>query len=199
MENSQSKTNFLEKRVEFYNALLKDKTYITTTEKIAHQIINTYKNSGTVYCVGNGGSQCQSSHFATELLVRYTPNSRRPSIPSTSLSSDSSIITACANDFSFEEIFSNQISAFATTRDMFIFFSTSGKSQNIIKAIDTARAIVEPTQVALILGNHIPEKYKDYLCNVVSASYSASTALIQEFHLFTVHSICEILERNWND
>ena len=113
-------------------------------QKLADQIdlvssilCNTIKSGNKIYICGNGGSAADAQHFAAELIVRY--KNERKSIPCISLTTDTSIITACANDYSYDQIFSRQIEGLGSSGDLLIGISTSGNSQNIIEAFKSAK------------------------------------------------------------
>ena len=100
---------------------------------ISELIINTLKNNNKLLICGNGGSAADSQHFATELMVRF--EKERRSLPAISLTTDTSNITACGNDYNFDNIFKRQISSLGNKGDLLIGFSTSGNSKNIIKRL----------------------------------------------------------------
>ena len=98
--------------------------------------IRAIRDGKKILICGNGGSAAMASHFAAELIVRFKKN--RQAIPCISLAADQSVITACANDFGYENVFSRQIEALGQPRDVLIVLTTSGKSENIKRAIDEA-------------------------------------------------------------
>ena len=99
----------------------------------AQKIVKILKENGTVFWCGNGGSASDSQHLAAELVGRFEQN--RPPLKSISLNTDTSIITALSNDFSYEMIFERQLDALATSKDLLIVISTSGNSKNIIRVL----------------------------------------------------------------
>ena len=96
-------------------------------------IKKTILRNGKIYLIGNGGSAADCQHFAAEMVVKYE---KRKSYPFISLTTDTSIITACSNDFSFEDLFTRQLESIIDKKDIVIAFSTSGKSKNIISALE---------------------------------------------------------------
>ena len=137
---------------------------------------------------GNGGSAADASHFATELVVRFA-NDRRP-LPAICLASDSGILTAAANDYGFDEIFARQVAAFAQPGDVLICLTTSGKSKNLIRALEEAKARKLKTIAFLGRdgGSTIGIADLDLLVK------SGSTARVQEAHQLLLHVLCEIID-----
>ena len=136
---------------------------------------------------GNGGSAADSQHFVAELVSKFK-KVRKP-LSAIALTTDSSIITSIANDFSFDQIFSKQIQALGKKGDVLIGISTSGTSTNVLNALKTAKK--EKILTILLTGNIKKQyNYVDLKINVPSSS----TARIQEIHELIYHSICEIVE-----
>ena len=136
---------------------------------------------------GNGGSAADSQHFVAELVSKFK-RVRKP-LSAIALTTDSSIITSIANDFSFDQIFSKQIQALGKKGDVLIGISTSGTSTNVLNALKTAKK--EKILTILLTGNIKKQyNYVDLKINVPSSS----TARIQEIHELIYHSICEIVE-----
>lgn len=128
---------------------------------------------GKILICGNGGSAAEASHFAAELVVRYKKD--RPAIAAISLSADCAVITACANDYGYERIFARQIEALGRPGDVLVALSTSGKSVNVLRAIEQAKE------------QHI---------EVIEAPrrQTGTTAMTQEHHLVWIHKVCEALD-----
>ena len=146
------------------------------------------ENGRKVLIAGNGGSAAQASHFATELVVRYRKY-RKP-IPAIALTTDTSILTAASNDFSFEQVFERQVEALGKEGDVLVVMSTSGKSENINRAVKKAREL--GLKVIYMTGDRGTPV--DAFCNVVIRVPSLETSRIQEAHLFVIHHICEVIE-----
>jgi D-sedoheptulose 7-phosphate isomerase len=106
-----------------------EKDFVIKIREFSKVIEQVLKNNGKIFIFGNGGSAADSQHFAAELVVKL--KNKRKAIPALALTTDSSIITAIGNDYSFKKIFSRQLEAFAKKEDVAIAISTSGKSKNI--------------------------------------------------------------------
>jgi len=156
----------------------------------AQTIRDRLASGGKLLLMGNGGSAADSQHIAAELIGRF--KKERAAIPAIALTVDSSSLTALGNDYGFETIFSRQIEALATAKDAVIGISTSGNSQNVIRALNLARNMGAAT---IGLVGHGGGDMKDCvdICIVVP---SDDTARIQEVHITIGHIICEIIEQD---
>ncbi len=154
----------------------------------AKKILDTSNNKHKVLICGNGGSAAESSHFATELLVRYKNN--RKSIAAISLCSDGALMTAISNDFDDEYIFTRQIEGLGQKKDILFLLSTSGNSKNLISAAKCARK--KGMFVIALLGRDGGE-LKEF-CNAVFVDGLDDTAIIQEHQLILIHLISEMVE-----
>ena len=161
-------------------------------EKAAQLIFEAVKGGRKVLWCGNGGSAAQAQHLSTE-LVGGLRNHHRPPIPSISLTTDSSLLTAWSNDISFETVFSRQIEAVGREGDILIAISTSGNSINIVKAVKTAR---KKGLKMIILTGKEGGWLKD-LGDVVIRIPSSDTQRVQEGHITAGHIICELVEKNF--
>jgi D-sedoheptulose 7-phosphate isomerase len=152
-------------------------------------VVSVVKAGGTVFLVGNGGSAAECQHFAAEFTIRYRKN-RRP-LPAIALTTDSSALTACGNDFSFQDLFARQIEALGKPGDCLLALSTSGRSENLIRAA----AVAQERGLAVfgLLGNDggglLP------LCESAFVVPANDTAVIQEIHLACIHFVCEEIDR----
>jgi phosphoheptose isomerase len=156
--------------------------------KAAETIIDCLMSGKKVLACGNGGSAADAADFCTELACRFVED-RRP-YPAMNLSQGGSLITATGNDYGFDEIFARQIRGFGNPGDVLIAITTSGKSNNIRRAIEEARARKLKT-VALLGRNGGPAAGLAEIDLIVKGE---STARIQEGHKFILHVICEICE-----
>jgi D-sedoheptulose 7-phosphate isomerase len=146
------------------------------------------KNGNTIFWCGNGGSAAESSHLAVELIGRFKNNRR--SLPSLSLNADTSAITCIANDFGYDEIFARQLEGLGKKGDVLIVLSSSGKSENILRALRKAKEM-SITSIAL-LGKGGGEAVA--LSDFAIVIESDETARIQEMHLLLGHTLCEFAE-----
>ncbi len=157
----------------------------------ANWIKETFEQGGKLLIFGNGGSAADAQHLAAEFTNRFLI-ARKP-LPALALTTDSSAITAIANDFSFEEIFSKQIMALGKPEDLALGISTSGNSANVIKAIKTARKMGMRT-IALTGGVINPGGKLTEISELVLNVPSEFTPHIQESHLWVEHLLCELVE-----
>jgi len=167
-----------------------DKLLLNSLESICEKCINSYRNNGKILIAGNGGSAADAQHFAGELVSRF--NFDRPALSAIALTTDSSILTAIGNDYGYEDVFARQIQAHGRSGDVFIAISTSGNSANILKAIQTAKAI---GLVVIGLTGRGGGKMKD-MCDICLCAPSDSTPRIQECHLFFEHTLCACIEES---
>lgn len=167
-----------------------DKLLLNSLERICEKCIKSYRNNGKILIAGNGGSAADAQHFAGELVSRF--HFDRPALSAIALTTDSSILTAIGNDYGYEDVFARQIEAHGRSGDVFIAISTSGNSSNILKAIQTAKAI---GLVVIGLTGRSGGKMKD-MCDVCLCAPSDSTPRIQECHLFFEHTLCACIEES---
>ena len=151
-------------------------------------MISSLKKGGKIIFCGNGGSAADSQHLSAELVGRYIKD-RKP-IASIALTTDTSVITAISNDFSFEEIFSRQIEANGKQDDILYAISTSGNSKNIIKAIEKAKEM----GIKTIGVTGSKESKMTGLCDLTIAAPAIRADRIQEMHIAIGQIICEIIE-----
>jgi D-sedoheptulose 7-phosphate isomerase len=162
-------------------------TLLPLIDQAAERIIDVFRQGGKVLLCGNGGSAATAQHLAGELCGRYLKD-RRP-LPAIALTADSSVITCIGNDYQYEDIFSRQITALGQPNDLLIAFTTSGKSPNIIGAINTAKA--QGVQTIILTGeNGLHGLDADLILPVPSLI----TARIQEEHDAIIHAICDQIE-----
>jgi D-sedoheptulose 7-phosphate isomerase len=138
---------------------------------------------------GNGGSAADAQHFAGEMVGRFKlPH--RAALPALALTTDSTVLTCVANDFCYEDVFGRQVEAFAQPGDVLVGISTSGRSENVLRAVQAARAR-GATAIALVgaSGGPIADAADLALCMP-----STEAARIQECHITVIHAICELIE-----
>ena len=157
--------------------------------------IKSIKKGNKIILFGNGGSAADAQHIATELVVRYKKN--RKSIPAISLSTDTSTLTAIGNDFSFNRIFSRQIESIGKNGDIAVGISTSGKSPNILNALDLAKR--KKIISVLLTKKDYPNKKKiNRITDIVLGVPAKETARVQELHILLGHLLCAALDESFN-
>ena len=181
----------IKKSIENHKAALKslEENY-QTIEEVAQLFISALKNKGKIIFMGNGGSAADAQHLAAELVGRF--KKERVPLASIALSTNTSIITAVGNDYGFDNIFVRQIEALANPVDVVVGISTSGKSSNVIKAINKAKELGLKT--VGLLGNDGGDLKAIVDIDLTIASFDA--AHIQEIHILAGHIICEIVEES---
>ena len=154
-------------------------------------IAASLKKGGKVLSCGNGGSAADSQHFAAELVGRF--ERERPGMPAVSLTVDTSALTAIANDYDFDRVFSKQVEALGRSGDVLLGISTSGNSKNVVEAIKAAQAR-DLTVIALTGrdGGAMAKMLRknDFHLNVAHPR----TMRIQEIHLLVIHCLCEVVD-----
>ncbi|RDU67469.1 D-sedoheptulose 7-phosphate isomerase [Helicobacter didelphidarum] len=163
----------------------------STLHDVAKAIIKTLKNGKKLLICGNGGSAADSQHFAAELTGRY--KRERKGIKAIALSTDTSALTAIANDYGYEYVFSRQAEALLDEGDILFGISTSGNSKNVINAFETANRIGCLTISLTGRDGGKMKSVSDY--NIIIPSND--TPRIQEMHILCIHILCEIIERNF--
>ncbi len=167
---------------------------IENIERSSKILVNALKNNKKILLCGNGGSAADAQHIAAELIIRFRSSNERSALPAISLSTDTSVLTACGNDYGFEFIFSRQIEGIGNEGDVLVAISTSGNSLNIIKAIE--KAFEKKLKIIFLTGGNggkILKEYHNYIDSYVCVP-SYDTARIQESHIMIGHIFCEIIE-----
>ncbi|MGR0480368.1 MAG: D-sedoheptulose-7-phosphate isomerase [Candidatus Electronema sp. V4] len=159
---------------------------------LAGLIVETFRSGGKLLIFGNGGSAADAQHVAAEFVNRFLLN--RPPLPAIALTTDTSVITAVGNDFSYELIFVKQVQALGRPGDIALGISTSGTSPNVVKALAAAKEIGLKT-AALTGGLSIPAHGVAQHCDLLLNVPSSSTPRIQEAHLWIEHLLCELVEK----
>ncbi|CAO5677514.1 MAG: Phosphoheptose isomerase 1 [Holosporales bacterium] len=159
---------------------------------MAELIADKITKGGTLYLCGNGGSAADAQHLAAELLVRLRPFVNRRSIPALSLATDVSSLTACGNDYSFDEIFSRNLEGLGKEGDLILGITTSGRSPNVLKTFDKAKEMGIKT-LGFLGGsqNGDPALSK---CDLAFVVPSSDTGRVQEAHITAGHALMELVE-----
>ena len=157
-------------------------------EEVGSLLINTLKQGGKILLCGNGGSAADCQHIAAEFVVRY--EKKRQALAAIALTTDTSILTASANDFSFDAIFSRQVEALGNANDCLIAISTSGRSGNVIAAAKSAKS-----KAMIVIGmTGVEDSELSQLADITIKVPSTITARIQEAHILIGHWWCAVVE-----
>jgi D-sedoheptulose 7-phosphate isomerase len=158
-------------------------------ERALEMVRDTVRRGGTLFFCGNGGSAADAQHLATEYVVRYMKDRR--AYPAVALTTDTSLLTAAANDLGFDEVFARQVDALAKPNDLLVIHSTSGNSRNVLRAAEAAREKgVQVLSFAARDGGRL-KSLSDHIVVVPTTR----TDRAQEIHLCMEHAICEAIER----
>lgn len=181
--------NEISASIETKQKILNDEALLDTIAETAKRCVQAYKNGNKTLLAGNGGSAADAQHIAAELVGRYGFD--RPSIPSLALTTDTSNLTAIGNDYGYDKVFSRQLEGMGNAGDIFFGISTSGNSQNVIEAFESARA-KGITTVALVGrdGGKMAQ-----MADIAIVVPSNATPRIQESHILIGHMICDIIEK----
>ena len=170
-------------------AILENDTLLNTIVTVAQECVAVYRRGKKTMLAGNGGSAADAQHIAAELVGRYGFD--RPSIPSLALTTDSSNLTAIGNDYGYDKVFSRQLEGMSQEGDLFIGISTSGNSQNILNAFESAkdRGVITVALVGRDGGKMA--QMADFAIIIPSNA----TPRIQESHILIGHILCDIIEK----
>jgi D-sedoheptulose 7-phosphate isomerase len=181
-------TSQIAKTQHVMTTMLGDAQFLGKVEAAAHACINCMKNGNKILLAGNGGSAADAQHIAGEFVSRFAFD--RPGLPAIALTTDTSIMTAIGNDYGYEQLFARQVQAHGQVGDVFIGYSTSGKSPNILKAFQEAgkRGLI----CIGLTGNRGGPMLE--LCDYLLEIPSSDTPKVQEGHLVLGHIICGLVE-----
>jgi D-sedoheptulose 7-phosphate isomerase len=158
---------------------------------IAQLMVKSLRAGGKILWFGNGGSAADSQHLAAEIVGRFCRDRR--GLPALALTTDSSILTAVANDYGYEEIFARQVEALGVSGDVLVGISTSGNSPNVVAALQKGRLLGLSTVAFTGAEGGVAAFFADRLISVPSAC----TARIQEAHILAGHMLCDWIEQDW--
>jgi len=182
-------TSQLADAVAIFSRMQNDDALLGKVEAAAKACTDAFNSGKKMLFAGNGGSAADAQHMAGEFVSRFAFD--RPGLPAVALTTDTSIITAIGNDYGYEKLFSRQIQALGNPGDIFVAYSTSGKSQNIIAALEEAK---NKNLVCIgFTGNQVGKMSS--LCDYLFEVPSSSTPKIQEGHLALGHILCGLIER----
>jgi len=171
------------------SAMLENDEFLADIEAISKACIKCFQSGGKILLAGNGGSAADAQHIAGEFVSRFAFD--RPGLPAIALTVDTSILTAIGNDYGYEKLFSRQIQALGSPGDLLIAYSTSGKSPNILLALEEAKKKELITVGFTGDGGGV---MKD-LCQFLLEIPSRDTPKIQEGHLIVGHILCGLVEK----
>lgn len=176
--------------IETKQQLLADKELLQLIETASCKLTEAYRKGNKTLLAGNGGSAADAQHIAGEFVSKFYFD--RPGIPSVALTTDTSILTAIGNDYGYDRLFARQVQAQGVSGDVFIAFSTSGNSENIIKALEVCK---EKEIFSIGLTGAEGGKMAE-LCDICLKVPSHETPRIQECHILMGHILCCIVEEN---
>ena len=165
----------------------------TEIDAFASKAISVLKNNGTIFWCGNGGSASDSQHLAAEFIGRFEKD--RPPLKSISLNTDTSVITALSNDYSYDTIYQRQLEILGDAKDLLVVISTSGNSKNIINVLKEAKK--KKMFTIALLGKDGGDAKKFSSLSIIVPSNS--TARIQEMHILIGHIVCSCVEKVFFD
>ena len=186
--NLSTVRNFLAASREVLDHACQDNQLQATTIAIAEAWTTALRGGGKILLCGNGGSAADAQHLAGELVSRFMFD--RAPLPALALTVDTSVLTAIGNDYGYEETFARQVRGLGRSGDVLAAFSTSGRSPNILKALEAARAGGLVTTGFTGTNNGPMAEH----CDLLLRAPTASTPLIQQIHITIGHVICQIVE-----
>ncbi|CCF84343.1 D-sedoheptulose-7-phosphate isomerase [Nitrolancea hollandica] len=169
-------------------ALVQLKLGATTLAEVAARLVETLRSRHKVLIAGNGGSAAGAQHLAAELIGRF--KREREAYAVLSLTTDTAILTAVANDYGYQDVFARQVSGLGQPGDLLIAFSTSGESENLARAATVAR---KQRMVTIAVTGDRPSRL-ERLADLTVRVPAVDTALVQELHLVVTHLLCDIVE-----
>jgi D-sedoheptulose 7-phosphate isomerase len=183
--------NSLQEHLKSVQALLDAK--LGDIQRAGQMLCSALESGHKILLCGNGGSAADAQHIAAELVGRY--EARRRAWPAIALTTDTSALTAVSNDYGYAEVFARQLQALANEGDLLVAISTSGKSPNVIKAVETARRLGCKT-IALTGASAEP---LNSLCDWAVAVPSDRTSRTQEAHIIIGHLWCEMIDQKFKE
>ena len=182
--------DIISKSIAIKQQMLEDEQILSSVQKSIDVITTAFKNGNKVLFCGNGGSAADAQHLAAEFSGRFYKD--RPALPSEALHTNTSYLTAVANDYSYDVIYSRIIDGTGNKGDVLIGLSTSGNSGNIVKAFESAKDKKMTTIGFTGITGGVMKEVSDILLNVPSVD----TPRIQECHILLGHIICQLVEEN---
>jgi len=186
VEDNQYIKEKVEENIDIKKRMIKEN--ITTISTISNKIVSSLKNNGCIYIFGNGGSAADAQHIAAEFVGRF--NIERGPLCAEAFTTNTSILTAVANDYDFSQIFARQVKARVKSQDVVVGISTSGKSKNVLEGLSEAKNM-GAVSIGFTGSNANMDKYTDVCLKIPSTI----TPRIQECHILAWHIICDIVEK----
>lgn len=183
--------NIIQASIEVKQRILENEVLLQTVTAVADLLVAALRNGNRIYFCGNGGSAADAQHLAAEFSGRFYVD--RKALPAEALHCNTSYLTAVANDYSYDVVYSRLIEGIGVAGDVVVGLSTSGNSRNIVKAFETARAKGIATVGFTGLSGGVTKSVSDYLLNVPSSD----TPRIQESHILLGHIICQLVEEKY--
>lgn len=173
--------------------LLQNKLLLGTLENLTNEIVTAIKNGHKLVLCGNGGSASDALHFAGEIVGRFVKE--REAWPAVVLNADVATLTAIGNDYGYDDVFARQAQGHCSDGDVFIGISTSGNSENVLRAVEVAKR--KGAKTAALLGKDGGKIGKIVEYPLIVPSYT--TARVQESHILLIHIMCELAEKELCD
>ena len=183
--------DYLDESSKSVSNMVSDPTLLSLLFKIANECLNRLQTGNKLLFAGNGGSAADCQHMAGEYVSRFLID--RNGLPAIALTTDTSILTAIGNDYGYEMVFSRQIEALGRKGDLLFAYSTSGNSQNILKAVETAKKM----GISVVGMTGLNRGKLDTMCDFIFKTPSKRTPQIQEGHLIAGHAICALVEKQF--
>ena len=171
--------------------MVSDPTLLSLLFEIANECLNRLQTGNKLLFAGNGGSAADCQHMAGEYVSRFLIE--RNGLPAIALTTGTSILTAIGNDYGYEMVFSRQIEALGRKGDLLFVYSTSGNSQNILKAVEIAKKM----GISVVGMTGLNRGKLDTMCDFIFKTPSKRTPQIQEGHLIAGHAICALVEKQF--
>ncbi len=179
----------IQQSIDLKNSILQQQSLLENINAVSNRCIDMFKAGNRLLIAGNGGSAADAQHIAAEFVCRF--NFERPGLPAMALATNYSMITAAGNDYSFDDIFAREVEANGHSGDIFIGITTSGNSENILRAMQAAKA-----KNIFCVGLAGEGGKIQQLADICLSVPSTCTPRIQESHIMIGHIICEIVENN---
>ena len=183
--------HYLDESSQCVSNMVSDPTLLSLLFEIANECLNRLQTGNKLLFAGNGGSAADCQHMAGEYVSRFLIE--RNGLPAIALTTDTSILTAIGNDYGYEMVFSRQIEALGRKGDLLFAYSTSGNSQNILKAVETAKRM----GISVVGMTGLNRGKLDTMCDFIFKTPSKRTPQIQEGHLIAGHAICALVEKQF--